>query len=241
MMSAVSARALNDPGQYDDLAADWWEPDGVFAMLHWLARSRAEHLPPPLGPGGILVDVACGGGLLAPYTSGYLHIGVDIGVEATRIASEHGVRAVRGDAARLPLPDSCADVVVAGEVLEHVADLTQVVAEVCRVLRPGGTVLVDTIARTRLAVLIAVTIAERVPGGPPKGLHDPALFVNRKELIEEFAKHGVQLRIWGLRPSVPGLLRWLSTRHRGDAVPVRMLVVRPTAVLFQGLGVKVGS
>ena len=43
-------RARNDPAQYDELADQWWEPAGGFAMLHWLAASRAE-LIPPAAPG----------------------------------------------------------------------------------------------------------------------------------------------------------------------------------------------
>ena len=89
---------------------------------------------------------------------------------------------VRGDAQRLPLADACADVVVAGEVLEHVPDLDAAVGEACRVLRPGGTLVVDTIAATWFGRFSSITVGERVPGGPPKRLHDPALYVDRDRL-----------------------------------------------------------
>ena len=38
-------------------------------------------------------------------------------------AREHGVATVRGSVTQVPLRDGCADVVVAGEILEHVTDL----------------------------------------------------------------------------------------------------------------------
>lgn len=235
MSVPLPVRARNAPEQYDDLAEQWWDPRGGFAMLHWLAAARAALVPPPARPDAVLVDVACGGGLLAPHLpTGYRHVGVDLSPTAVAVARAHGVTVVRGDAQALPLADACADVVVAGEVLEHVPDLAAAVAEACRVLKPGGTLVLDTIAATPLARVVAVTIGERVPGGPPQRLHDPALFVDRRDLVRACADAGVDLRLHGLRPSVPGYLAWL-TRLRPAA---RMLRSRSTAVVFAGVGTK---
>lgn len=209
-------------------------------MLHWLAAARAALVPPPARPGAVLLDVGCGGGLLAPRLSeaGYTHVGVDLSPSAVRIARGHGLRHVlRGDAAALPMADETADVVAAGEILEHVTDLRAVVGECCRVLRPGGTLIVDTLADTWLARVLAISVAERLPGGAPPRLHDAALFVNRQALTAECARHGVRLRLRGLRPHVRDAARWLA-RMRPD---VRMVPVRSTSVLFQGIGVKESS
>ncbi|CAM3222151.1 methyltransferase domain-containing protein [Stackebrandtia soli] len=226
-------RNRNDPRQYDELVTEWWKPDGVFAMLHWLAKSRGALVPPATGD-SVLVDLGCGGGLTAPHVTGYRHIGVDLRQPNLSVAAHHGVVGIRGDAQRVPLADECADVVLAGEILEHVEDWRACVAEACRLLRPGGTLIVDTIADTALARLVAVRLAERVPGGPPPGIHDPALFVPPKGLVAECARHGVALRTWGVRPAIIPALRWLRTRR--DGVP--MVSTRSHSILYAGRGVK---
>jgi 2-polyprenyl-6-hydroxyphenyl methylase/3-demethylubiquinone-9 3-methyltransferase len=224
----------NDLGQYDELADEWWKPAGGFAMLHWLAASRAEHVPPAPHPDAVLVDLACGGGLMAPHVArlGYRHVGVDLGLAGLQVARDHGVAPVRGSVLAVPLADGCADVVLAGEVLEHVEDDGQVIAECARLLKPGGTLVIDAIARTRLADLVAVRIMERVPGGPPPGIHDPALFVDRARLLATADRAGLDLRLVGIRPSVRDLIAWRRGRRQG----VRMRTLPLTTVLFAGYG-----
>ena len=232
-MTAVRPR--NDLGQYDDLAEHWWRPDGAFAALHALAVARAQLIGPAPRPGAILVDVGCGAGLLAPHVDpAWCHVGVDLVSSALGQAAAHGVAAVRADAARLPLPDACADVVVAGEVLEHVEDLEGVVAEVARVCRPGGRVVLDTIAATRRARLLYVTVMERLPGGPPPRLHDPALFVDPARLRRLFARHGVRVQTRGLRATKRSYVRYLLDRDRR----LVMVPTRSDARLYQGVGSK---
>jgi 2-polyprenyl-6-hydroxyphenyl methylase / 3-demethylubiquinone-9 3-methyltransferase len=234
--SSVAQVLRNDPAQYDQLADQWWEPSGGFAMLHWLAASRARWIPPAGRPGAVLVDLACGGGLMAPHVAllGYRHVGVDLGHAGLRIAQQHGVAPVRGSVLAVPLADRCADVVVAGEVLEHVADDEQVIAECARLLKPGGTLVIDALPATRLAELLLVRIGEHVPGGPPPGIHDPALFVDRRRLLATADRVGLDLRLVGLRPSVRDLIAW----RRGRRDVVRMKPVRSTTVLFAGYGTR---
>ncbi|MEU4691707.1 methyltransferase domain-containing protein [Actinoplanes sp. NPDC023714] len=226
----------NDPRQYDDLAAEWWRPAGDFELLHWLAAARAALIPPAAEPGRILLDAGCGGGLLAPHVSakGYRHVGVDLGALGLSLASEQGMTVLNGDVTRLPLRSGSADVVVAGEILEHVTDLPGTVAELSRVLRPGGLIVLDTVNDTGLSRLITVTLGERL-GIAPVGLHDPDLFVPPAKLIAEFAKHGVTVRIRGVRPTISGLFKWLVLR-RGSAG--RIVPAFSDAVLYQGVGTR---
>jgi len=235
-MPGLPVRPRNDPRQYDDLADQWWAPRGEFVMLNWIAAARMRHVPRPARPNAPLLDVACGGGLLAPHLGdhGYSHVGVDLTASAVASATAHGILGVRGDVARLPFRDETFDVVVAGEILEHVPDLPAVVAEVCRVLRTGGTLVIDTIANTWWGRFSSITLAERMPAGPPHRLHDGALFVDREQLMAEAARHGVQLRLNGLRPSAVDYVMWLI----GKRDSVRMVEVGSSAGLFQAVGTK---
>lgn len=234
-------RALlrNDLRQYDELTEEWWREGGVFAMLHWLAKARAALMPPARRSGATLVDLGCGGGVMAPHVAalGYRHIGVDLVASSLDHARRHGVNAVRADVAAVPLASASADVVSAGEILEHVSNPSTVVAEACRILRPGGTLVLDTINATVLGRFITVTLGENVPGWAPKGIHDPNLFVRPRVLIEECARHGLRLTVRGIRPAMGQMARWLLTR-RGE---VRIVPTWSTAVLYQGYGVKEGA
>jgi 2-polyprenyl-6-hydroxyphenyl methylase / 3-demethylubiquinone-9 3-methyltransferase len=231
---ATPKRPANDVAQYDDLAGEWWRPDGLFAMLHWIAVARARLVPPAARTGAVLVDLGCGAGLLAPHlsTKGYRHVGVDLAFSALEQAAAHGVAAVRASADAVPLAAGCADVVTVGELLEHVTEPRAVLAEAIRLLRPGGTLVIDTINKTLLARIIAVEIGERLHGVAPSGIHDPNLFVPPRVVIQECAKHGIEMKVRGLRPRVGQLVRFLAT-GRGD---VAMVPVWTTAVLYQGVG-----
>ena len=229
----------NDPRQYDDLAGEWWRPGGGFEILHWLAAARGALVPPAGRAGAVLVDAGCGGGLLAPHVQrrGYRHVGVDLRRAGLEQSAGRGVTPVAGDVSALPLADGCADVVVAGEILEHVTDLPATVAELARVLRPGGLLVLDTVNGTALGRFVTVTAGERL-GVAPAGLHDPSLFVDPAKLITEFARHGVALRVRGIRPTMGGLVRWLVLRRTHPRPLGRMVPTFSTAVLFQGQGRK---
>ncbi|WP_232237736.1 MULTISPECIES: methyltransferase domain-containing protein [Actinoalloteichus] len=234
-----STRIPNDPRQYDELADQWWNPEGTFASLSWIARCRAALVPTATRENAVLVDVACGGGLLHPHLvgKGYTHVGVDLSAESGRVARAHGVdQVIRGDMNRIPLANECADVVTAGQCLEHVTDPARVIAECCRILRPGGTLVVDTIPDTAIARLLIITLAENLPlrVKAPKGCHDHRLFVNRAGLVRAAAAHGVSLRLQGLAPKLSDIPGFLFHRRP----EIRLIPSRNTSVLFQGVGVK---
>jgi 2-polyprenyl-6-hydroxyphenyl methylase/3-demethylubiquinone-9 3-methyltransferase len=238
--SPAPARARNDPAQYDDLTAQWWLPYGQFAALHWLAAARAALIPPPPYPGAPLLDVACGAGLLAPHvrarrTEGWRHVGIDLSALSLRQARDHGVAPARASAFQLPFADSSLHCVVAGEILEHLPDLPAACAELARVLAPGGVLVIDTLNDTLFCRIALIRVAERLPGGPPHRIHDPALLVAPERLRELLAAHGVRLGpVTGLRPSVRDLIGWLLRRRP----EVRMLPTGLTAGVYQVLGTK---
>jgi SAM-dependent methyltransferase len=107
--------------------------------------------------GSVVVDIGCGAGtdlLLAARRVGPLGraIGVDM-TEAMRARAVAGARScglanveiVDGDATRLGVADGSADVVISNGVLNLVPDKGRAVAEIARVLRPGGRVQIADI------------------------------------------------------------------------------------------------
>jgi 2-polyprenyl-6-hydroxyphenyl methylase/3-demethylubiquinone-9 3-methyltransferase len=233
-MLRAKRTARNDPMQYDRLAGEWWKPRGSFAALHWLADCRAGLSPAPPRRGMTLLDIGCGGGLLTTHIHAYRHVGVDLSAPSLRVAASHGLVPLRADAMALPLRDHVADVVVAGELFEHVSDLPQVIAEIARVLRPEGVLVFDTINHTLWSRLSLVVVGERVPGGPPPGIHDPSLFVPPSRLADLLGGHGFRVQVRGLRPSVRDYVAFLLGRRRS----VRMLPTRSLASVYQGVGRK---
>ena len=230
--AAPPLRARNAPEQYDDLAHAWWDERGPFAALHWLAVARGRLVPAPSAQGALLVDLGCGGGLMAPHVpAGFRHVGVDRNAAALEQAAARGIEPLLADVGAVPLPDGCAEVVVAGELIEHVEDLPALVAEIARLLQPGGIVVYDTINATLWARLSLVWVGERMPGGPPRHIHDPRLFVAPRRLAALLNAYGLEVeQQYGLQPHPPSYLRFLRDR----SAPVQMERIRSLSALYAG-------
>jgi SAM-dependent methyltransferase len=100
------------------------------------------------GPGpAVIVDLGCGDGsalaVAAEHNPGHRFAGIDWSADAVRQARALGLTVVRGGAA-LPVADGVADVVIMSELIEHLVDPDGAVAEVRRVLKPGGSLLLST-------------------------------------------------------------------------------------------------
>jgi 2-polyprenyl-3-methyl-5-hydroxy-6-metoxy-1,4-benzoquinol methylase len=92
------------------------------------------------GPGRRVLDLGCrDGALTQAYAEGNEVVGVDADREALAEAARLGIETRWADLDQpLEFPEASFDVVVAGELLEHLRDPERVVAEIRRVLRPGG-------------------------------------------------------------------------------------------------------
>lgn len=224
---------------YDSLADRWWDPKGDLASLSWIARARADFVPEADGSHPVLLDLACGGGLFGPHVAGkgYRLVGLDLSAMSLREARQHGYDAImQTDITRIPLASESVDVVAAGQCLEHVPDPFAVVEESCRVLRPGGTLVLDTFADTMLARFLVITVAENVPvpGRPARGTHDHRLFVNRERLVQVARRNGVELRLVGLRQHLRDGLKY-AIHQRKD---VRYIPMKSTSVMYLAVGTK---
>jgi 2-polyprenyl-6-hydroxyphenyl methylase/3-demethylubiquinone-9 3-methyltransferase len=125
-------------------------------------------------------------------------------------------RPAQGRLERLPFASGSFDAVVAADVLEHLPDLPAAVAELARVLAPGGSFLFDTINRTPWAWFTAVFGLEQVLRIVPRGTHDWRLFIRPAELDQLLTGAGLTpVTVTGLRPRIgpAGVLRALVTRR----------------------------
>ncbi len=204
---------------YDEVASQWWSDD-----IRWV-RTLKNLVPGRLKwfdchihwQGLTVLDLGCAGGFMAEALSdrGAQVTGIDPAAKAIDAARAHAAASGKsiqydvGVGEDLPYKNGHFDAVVCVDVLEHVKDLTKVMAMVERVLKPGGTFLFDTINRNPISRLGAITIAENILCLLPKGTHDPALFIKPKEL--RFALENAAL--------VPGPMTGLGPRginRRGD-------------------------
>lgn len=217
----MASTERNNQDIYDEVAANWWSDDIRWVRtLKNLVPGRLRWFDRHINWAGIdLLDLGCAGGFMAEALTekGARVTGIDPAVQAIGAARTHADatgKAIQYDVGvgeDLPYEDDCFNAVVCVDVLEHVADLSQVLAEVARVLKPEGMFLFDTINRNPLSRFAAITLAENTLRLLPTGTHDPKLFIKPKELRLELESAGL----------VPGPTTGLGPRginRRGDLV-----------------------
>lgn len=194
----------NDLSIYEQHATTWWSGETRWLRtLHKMTPARLKMIDPIVGDwtNKDVLDLGCGGGFLAEELArrGARVVGVDPSHGAISAAVDHArrssldIRYVVSAGESIPLPDASCDVVACVDVLEHVADLKLVIAEVRRVLRRDGLFVFDTINRTWLAKLVIVTLGEGVIRLLPRGTHDPDLFIKPSELRDVLTSAGFEV------------------------------------------------
>ena len=206
-----------DPAEiarFSALADSWWDPLGELSPLHKLNpvrigyvrdRAAARFGRDPKGEqplhGLDLLDIGCGGGLLAEPMArlGARVVGIDasdrnIGVarahaEASRVAIDY--RAASAEA--LASTGERFDIVLAMEVVEHVADVGTFLGACCALMKPGGTMVIATLNRTPQSFVFAIVAAERLLGWLPRGTHDWRKFLRPSELAAALRRRGARI------------------------------------------------
>jgi 2-polyprenyl-6-hydroxyphenyl methylase/3-demethylubiquinone-9 3-methyltransferase len=189
--------------KFSAIAEEWWDPAGKFEPLHKFNPLRIQFVrqeaithfgrdATSLRPfeGLTLLDVGCGGGLLAEPMArlGFAVTGIDASERNVRVAGLHARGADlpivyrAGDAEMLADEGDGFDVVLNMEVIEHVADIGIFLQACARLVRPGGLMIVATINRTFKSLALAKVGAEYVLGWVPAGTHDWNKFVRPEQL-----------------------------------------------------------
>jgi 2-polyprenyl-6-hydroxyphenyl methylase/3-demethylubiquinone-9 3-methyltransferase len=195
-----------DPAEiakFDAAAPRWWDPDGEFRPLHDLNPARLDYVESRAGLAGRQVlDVGCGGGLLAEGMArrGARVLGIDLAPEALAVARLHAVESGLPVEYRQVAVEELAesapagyDVVTCLEMLEHVPDPSAIVAALARIVRPGGHVIVSTINRNAKSFALAIVGAEYVMRLLPMGTHRYARLIRPSELSRWARAAGLEL------------------------------------------------
>jgi len=178
--------------RYAAMADQWWDRNGEFKPLHDINPVRVEYI---LGRADLkaksLLDVGCGGGLLAEAmaAAGACVTGIDMATSALNTAKAH----MKQSGLKIDYQEDTAenfarhhqgrfDVVICMELVEHVPDPASILKACAGMLQPGGHFFLATINRTWIARLLIILISEYVLGIVRKGTHTYKRFVRPQEM-----------------------------------------------------------
>jgi 2-polyprenyl-6-hydroxyphenyl methylase/3-demethylubiquinone-9 3-methyltransferase len=178
--------------KFEALAARWWDPGSEFKPLHDINPLRLDYISErvPLA-GKAVLDVGCGGGILAEAMAGLgaRVTGIDLGEAPLAVARLHLKESGRSVEYRRIAAEELAreqpgayDVVTCMELLEHVPEPASTVAACAALVKPGGHVFFSTINRNPKAWLFAIVGAEYVLNLLPRGTHEYLKFIRPSEL-----------------------------------------------------------
>jgi len=205
---------LEQVARFATMAEEWWNPQGRFKTLHQLnpvrlkficdrifrhyGRNPEQHLPLA---GLRVLDIGCGGGLLSEPLAflGADVVGIDATAKLVHVAHVHAAANNVEIDYRHALAEDLAeagerfDVTVNTEVIEHVANVDRFVECCCRMMKPGGIMIVATLNRTLKSLLFAKMAGEYVLRLLPKGTHDWNRFIRPHELLTKLERFGVHM------------------------------------------------
>ncbi|MBE9138715.1 3-demethylubiquinone-9 3-O-methyltransferase [Nodosilinea sp. LEGE 07088] len=190
----------NDLGFYDQQASQWWDETATIAPLNRLNPLRFEYFDRVVSrwQGLRVLDVGCGGGFTCEFLAQRQAQvwGLDQSANCIAAAQAHAgaeglpIAYCWGVAEDLPFEAAGFDVVICVDVLEHVASPQDAIAEMSRVLKPGGRVCFDTINRTLRSRLVMIWLLETLLRQIPAGIHDWEKFLTPQELRTMLTRFG---------------------------------------------------
>ncbi len=178
--------------KFNQIAHHWWDPNSEFKPLHEINPLRLNYIQQLVGlDGKVVLDVGCGGGILAESMaeSGANVTGIDVGDKSLKVAKLHlletgnkvDYRHITAEDLAKEQPNHY-DIVTCMEMLEHVPDPESIVRSCAVLTKPGGWVFFSTLNRNPKSYLLAVIGAEYVLNLLPRGTHDYAKFIKPSEL-----------------------------------------------------------
>jgi 2-polyprenyl-6-hydroxyphenyl methylase/3-demethylubiquinone-9 3-methyltransferase len=204
----------HEVARFAALSSTWWDESGSMRMLHRLNPLRLGYIRARMaeqfgrdprrldGLAGVrILDIGCGGGILSEPLArmGATVVGVDPAEENIEIARQHAEEAEVTVEYRCSTAEALADagerfdVVLAMEVVEHVADLNLFVARAAEMVRPSGMMFAATINRTLKSFALAIVAAEYVLGWVPRGTHQWDKLVTPDEIDEAMSRAGLDV------------------------------------------------
>ena len=200
-MTNVDAQEL---AKFSALAHRWWDTRSEFRPLHEINPLRLRWIDDLASlHGKRVLDVGCGGGILAESMAGRAAsvVGIDLATKPLGVARLHALdagvtnidyREIAVEALAVEEPAHF-DIVTCMEMLEHVPDPASVVMACSRLVKPGGWVFFSTIHRNPKAFLMAIVGAEYMLGLLPKGTHEYSKFIRPSELARWAREAGLNL------------------------------------------------
>ncbi|MEZ5379857.1 MAG: methyltransferase domain-containing protein [Acidimicrobiales bacterium] len=130
-------------GYYDDYST-WYEGErreGYYSLINDLEVERIQ----TYARGGDILEIGVGTGLILERTSRVATraVGIDLSLGMAGVSKAKGLDVANASVNDLPFPDDSFDVAYSCKVLPHVPDIVGGLEELARVVRPGGTMLVE--------------------------------------------------------------------------------------------------